>query len=162
MDYPEIYLRCINVILESEGGFVDDPQDFGGKTNFGLSQRSYPDIDIETLTKETAIEIYYKDYWIPMNVQIIPIDELTLHVFDHGVNAGSKIAIRLLQRLIGVSDDGYIGEITLKGIDAYIGDIVGEYIKRRKLFYVTLVQNKPELRKFLKGWLARVESTKFT
>ena len=161
MDYPEIYLRCINVILESEGGYTDDPQDPGGKTNFGLSQRSYPDIDIRELTKETAIEIYYKDYWIPMNVQPIPIDELTLHVFDHGINTGQKIAVRLLQRLVGVSDDGYIGEITLKGIDDYTGNIVDEYIKRRKLFYVTLVQNKPELRKFLKGWLNRIDNTKF-
>ena len=161
MDYPEIYLRCINVILESEGGYTDDPQDPGGKTNFGLSQRSYPDIDIRELTKEAAIEIYYKDYWIPMNVQPIPIDELTLHVFDHGINTGQKIAVRLLQRLVGVSDDGYIGEITLKGIDDYTGNIVDEYIKRRKLFYVTLVQNKPELRKFLKGWLNRIDNTKF-
>ena len=57
MDYKEI----ISKVLEHEGGYVNDPKDLGGETNFGITKRWYPDLDIKNLTKEDAIEIYKKD-----------------------------------------------------------------------------------------------------
>ena len=47
-------------VLEHEGGFVDDPDDKGGMTKYGISKRSYPDVDIENLTKAEAVQIYYE------------------------------------------------------------------------------------------------------
>ena len=53
----------IEVVLEHEGGYVHDPKDLGGETNFGIAKRFYPDVDIKNLTKEQAKQIYKKDYW---------------------------------------------------------------------------------------------------
>lgn len=161
MTYSDIFLKCIPVILKNEGGYVDNRTDTGGETNYGISHHAYPTLDIKNLTIGQAIEIYYNDYWLPMNVEGIKEDELILHLFDSSVNMGVRTAIKLLQRLIGVIDDGYIGDITLKAITEFEGDIVTSFIKRRKLFYITLVQNRPEQRIFLKGWINRVSKTHF-
>jgi lysozyme family protein len=162
MAYPELFLKCINVILKSEGGYSNVTTDSGGETKFGISHKSYPLVDIKNLTIGEAIDIYYNDYWQLMNIGSIQEDELVLNLLDMGINSGIRVAIKILQRLVGVPDDGYIGNITLRAIREFSGDIVEEYKKRRKLFYVTLVQNKPEQRPNIKGWLNRVDNTYFT
>ena len=53
--------EIIDLTLEHEGGYVHDPSDLGGETNFGIAKRFYPDVDIKNLTKEGAKEIYKKD-----------------------------------------------------------------------------------------------------
>lgn len=161
MAYPEMFEKCIDVILQNEGGYVWNKFDPGGETNMGIAKRFYPDVDIKNLTKENAIRIYFADYWLPMNLSLLENENLILHVFDMGVNAGIVMGVRILQRLVKVEDDGILGNITAKAANTFDGDIVDEYIKRRKLFYVTLIQRKPQLRVFIKGWLARIEKTKF-
>jgi lysozyme family protein len=161
MDYPKIFLDCIEVVLRNEGGISDNPNDPGGYTNMGLTQRNYPMEDLKNLTKDKAIAIYYRDYWLPMDVDLLNNPELILQVFDMGVNSGIRMGIKLLQRMVGTIDDGFIGQITVKAVNDFSGDVVDEYKKRRKLFYVTLAQNKPSLRVFLKGWLSRVDWTHF-
>jgi len=126
------------------------------------SHNSYPMEDIKNLTKEKATAIYYRDYWLPMDLELLNNPDLILQIFDMGVNSGMRTSIKILQRLIGTIADGYIGQMTVRAIEDFNGDIVEEYTKRRKLFYVTLAQSKPELRIFLKGWLRRIEKTKFT
>jgi len=54
--------QIINDVLEHEGGYVNDPLDKGGETNFGIAKRWYPDLDIKALTKNDAVNIYYNDY----------------------------------------------------------------------------------------------------
>ena len=161
MDYPEIFLRIIEVILRNEGGYVNHPSDPGGATNMGITKRNYPQEDIKNLTKEKAIFLYYRDYWLPMNLELLNDPNLILHVFDMGVNTGITMGVKLLQRIVGTKDDGQLGPKTAKAVQDYQDDIVEEYKKRRKLFYVTLAQNKPTLRVFLKGWLNRVDTTSF-
>jgi lysozyme family protein len=163
MEYPEIFNRVIEVVLRNEGGdaIVENPSDPGGLTRWGVSQRSYPLLDIRNLTKERAIDIYYQDYWLKGDFELLTNPDLILDLFDMSVNVGLRTAIKLLQRMVGTIDDGYIGQITTNAISSFEDDIVEEYKKRRKLFYVTLAQNKPTLRVFLKGWLARVDGCKF-
>jgi lysozyme family protein len=157
----DLFEKCIEIILRNEGGYVNNPDDPGGETNYGIAKKFYPYLDIKNLTKKQAIEIFHRDYWKPMRLSKIEDENLVLQVFDMGINAGTQVAIRLLQRLVNVSDDGIIGKITLDAIKSYSGNLLEEYIKRRKLFYVTLVQNKPKLRVFIKGWLRRIENTHF-
>jgi len=159
--YPEIFKKCIVVILRNEGGYSNHPLDKGGETNMGITKANYPMEDIKNLTKDKAISLYYRDYWCPMNLELLNDEDLILHVFDMGVNAGPKTAIKLLQRIVGTKDDGVLGPITVGAIASYSGDIEEEYIKRRKLFYITIAQNKPDQKVFLKGWLARIERTRF-
>ena len=127
----------------------------------GITKRNYPNEDIKNLTKEKAIHYYYRDYWMPMDLDLLNDPNLILEVFDMGVNSGIRTAIKILQRIVGTTDDGILGKITASAVQNYGGDIVDGYKKRRKLFYVTLAQNKPNLRVFLKGWLNRVDNCRF-
>ena len=56
--------EIIGITLHHEGGYVHDPKDLGGETNFGIAKRFYPDVDIKNLTEDEAKEIYKKDYWV--------------------------------------------------------------------------------------------------
>ena len=55
--------EIIEVVLHHEGGYVNDPKDPGGETNYGISKRAYPDVDIKNLTEDGAKDIYRRDYW---------------------------------------------------------------------------------------------------
>lgn len=161
MIYSDLFNKCITVLLSLEGGYSKSKSDKGGETNFGISKRSYPDINIKTLTKDRAIEIYFNDFWLPMNVDRLMDDELILHLFVFGVNAGIRTSIKILQKLIGVTVDGVLGSETAKAVSEFNGNIVDEFIKREKLFYVTLVQKDEKQRPNIKGWLNRIEWTHF-
>lgn len=110
--------RCIDIILDEEGGLVDHPKDPGGLTKYGISQRSYPALDIRQLTRADAIAIYQRDYWVRVKGDQLP-SGLDLMVVDMAINAGVPRAIRILQRILGVTDDGIIGPFTLRALTHY-------------------------------------------
>jgi lysozyme family protein len=91
--------EIIEVTLEHEGGYVHDPKDLGGETNFGIAKRFYPDVDIKSLTKEDAKDIYKRDYWDKNKIDDLP-DNLKYIFFDMCVNQGRGTAVRVLQRAI--------------------------------------------------------------
>lgn len=100
-----------------EGGYVNNPADPGGATKYGISQRSYPSIDIASLTLDQARAIYQRDYW-----DACRCDALTPAVagllFDAAVNQGAGWAVRALQSALGVATDGAIGPKTLAAAEA--------------------------------------------
>lgn len=102
LDFDTAFSRLIG----SEGGYVNDPSDPGGETKFGISKRAYPDVNIASLTVETAKELYRRDFWNVLG-DIDPM--LKFQVFDFAVNSGIQTAIRKLQASIGVADDGHWG-----------------------------------------------------
>ena len=144
-------------LMKYEGGYVNDPDDPGGETKYGICKRSYPDINIKTLTIERAKAIYFTDYYIPMNIATIVEDELAWQVFDFGVNAGIGRAVKMLQIMVEAFPDGKLGNKTLQKITDYSSyyplwvDYVGERIK----YYKQLTLKKPKNKKFLKGWALR-------
>lgn len=142
--------RAIVEVLKHEGGYVDHPNDPGGETNYGITKRNYPKLDIKNLTKAEAVAIYKRDYWLSY------LDELpypvAAKVFDMIVNMGIRQAIKLAQRAAGVPDDGVLGAITAK---ALIDTPVEKICEQQEKFYNTLATTKPKLRVFLKGWLKR-------
>jgi len=141
-------------ILASEGGYVNDPDDPGKETKFGISSKAYPDENIKELTIERAKELYYSDYWIRGKVGGLPKELRYLHM-DSCVNHGFSRASKMLQEAIGTVDvDGYIGPKTLEAARA---DHLWRYGYVRLAFYVDLVVSKPVLGKFLKGWAARID-----
>lgn len=81
-------------IVGVEGGYVNDPNDPGGETNFGISKRAYPDEDIRALTLERAKELYRRDYWDRLNCEALPWDRALL-IFDAAVNQGQSYAGKL-------------------------------------------------------------------
>lgn len=111
-----IFIQAVNLILSYEGGYVNHSHDPGGATNYGISQRAYPELDIENLTREGAMKIYLKDYWLKVRADKLPQD-LRLMVFDCAVNQGVSTARKTLQKVLGVKVDGIIGPITLKAAE---------------------------------------------
>jgi len=99
---------AIERVLGHEGRYVNNPADPGGETNWGISKRSYPDLDIKNLTRDAAKKLYFRDFWLPVAAGVGD-EALTFQVLDAAVNHGMGNAVRFLQRSIGVADDGHWG-----------------------------------------------------
>ncbi|MDO5606020.1 MAG: glycosyl hydrolase 108 family protein [Paracoccus sp. (in: a-proteobacteria)] len=110
---PSIFDQAVAFVLREriEGGYVNDPRDPGGETNFGISKRSYPRENIRALTRERAIQIYKRDYWDKPGCDKLP-PKLAVALFDCAINQGAGIAPKLLQNALGVNADGTIGPVT--------------------------------------------------
>ena len=87
----ERFYIFILVILEHEGGLVNDKDDFGGFTNMGITRRRYPDLDIKNLTANQAKQIYYDDFYWPLNLHYVKNDLLALHLFAPATMLGKQI-----------------------------------------------------------------------
>ena len=156
-----LFEKCIEVVLSNEGGYVNDPLDPGGETNFGITKANYPDIDIKKLKKDQAVNIYRMDYWDKMNLEGIENELLVLQVFDMGVNAGIRISIKMIQRLAGAYPDGICGPVTKNLINGSNQLLVELFKCERKKYYSALVRKNLKLNRFLQGWFNRVDNTKF-
>ena len=147
----------ISAVLKHEGGYVNDPDDPGGETKYGISKKAFPDVDIKSLTVEQAIDIYKTKYWKPSKVEMLP-ERLWSTYFDMAVNMGRKRACEILQKAcnhknkVGIKVDGRIGRNTA-------GAAKRLEIKRlqsfRVKYYADLVNRKPKLEKYWYGWYSR-------
>jgi len=110
--------RAMAVVFEVEGGYSnrDISADPGGETNFGISERFYPDLDIKGLTPEQAREIYLNDFWVGPRINRFNWPQCLL-IFDYGVNSGPRRAIRDIQRQLNLRQDGIIGPITARAVN---------------------------------------------
>ncbi len=155
--------RCIAVILKNEGGYVNDPKDPGGETNFGISKKAYPGLDIATLTESKAKEIYRKDYWEKVHADEIRIPSLALQVFDCAVNCGVSVAAKMLQRCVGTHQDGIVGSKTLAAVNFYPrhGELVQKYRIERCFHYMALAGRMKNSYLYINGWGARIRRTNF-
>lgn len=104
-------------ILAHEGGYSNDPKDPGGETNWGISKRSYPTVNIAKLTKEEAIAIYKRDFYDVIKGEKIA-SGVAYQLLDFAVNSGTGTAIRYYQRVLGVADDGIWGPVSQAAADA--------------------------------------------
>ena len=89
--------EIIKSVLEHEGGYVNDPDDAGGETKYGIAKRWYPSVDIKNLTKEQAKKIYHQDYWRRGKCDEVP-PQLRHIYFDMCVNFGRSGAVKVLQQ----------------------------------------------------------------
>jgi lysozyme family protein len=166
-----IFEKAIEVVLAREGGYANDLDDAGGETNFGISKRRYPEVEIKALTREQASALYRRDFWNPAYDHVEPqalatkLLELTLHC-QHGDTRPyyetDMVGIRLVQqalRALGdpvVTIDGRFGPQTLQSVklespQALLAAIRVEQCRH----YLKLVDAAPEQGKFLRGWIRR-------
>ncbi len=108
--------QAFDKLINHEGGYIFNPHDPGGETKFGISKRSYPHLDIHSLTLADAKTIYRRDFWDRAQCDKLHPD-LAFDLFDGAVNSGIGQAIRWLQRAVGVADDGVVGPLTLASIN---------------------------------------------
>src|SRR5579872_6059569 len=142
------FAKALAFVLKDEGGNDDDPADHGGRTSRGITQREYdawrteqglatqdvwdaPQADIES--------IYHEEYWDPY-CDAFPSGPDYLY-FDMAVNAGPYRAAVLLQRALGVTDDGRIGPVTREAVVAADPKkLIADYTAAKRAFYTSLHQ----------------------
>ncbi len=130
--------QCFDKLIAHEGGYSNDAKDPGGETNFGISKRAYPQVDIKNLTRDAAKQIYKRDYWDRAQCDKLP-PTLAYLLFDAAVNSGIGQAIRFLQRALGVADDGVLGPLTLSMVSrADAESICARFIGQRLDFMTRL------------------------
>ena len=153
--------RAIGTVLEHEGGYTFDPADPGGETNFGLSKRQYPNLDLKNLTVDQAKAIYKRDYW---RYGRIRNQDVATKVFDMAVNVGPPTAHRLLQTALNalgqkLAVDGVFGPLTLAATNGVNPDqLLRELRARAAVQYADIVLRNPAEQKFLLGWMRRAVS----
>jgi len=149
------FTRALDLTLRFEGEYSAHPDDPGGETKYGISQRAYPHLDIKNLTKEQAAEIYHRDYWLPARCDELP-EQVAIAHFDCAVNCGVQAAARILQRALNVKDDGDIGPVTLAAVRAADpARLVERMLLERVAYYSDIALRRSQLRTFLAGWLSR-------
>jgi lysozyme family protein len=149
---------AVTKTLRREGGaaITDDPNDKGGLTKYGISQRSYPSVDIRGLSEADAKAIYRRDYWDPVQGDSIMSQGVAEAVFDFAVNAGVKTAIRIAQTVIGVVSDGMMGGVTVRKLNESDGAaFVAAFTLGKIARYAAICRKNPEQKKFLYGWIVR-------
>lgn len=139
-------------LIGHEGGYVNDPRDPGGETNWGISKRAYPGIDIAHMTREDARGIYRKDYWERMMCDQYD-GAIGFQLFDIAVNSGTGTAARLLQRAVGATEDGIIGAQTVGRVRAMPVAKVLMRLNAERIDYLSTLGGWPS---FGKGWARRV------
>ncbi|WP_299653776.1 holin-associated N-acetylmuramidase [uncultured Tateyamaria sp.] len=171
-------------IVGREGGFVNDPDDPGGATNFGVTihtmQRLGLDLDrdgdvdvrdVRRLNRAQAVEIFVTHYFEGPRIAELPAP-LHASVFDMYVNAGGN-AVKILQRLLNsmgheVIVDGALGPQSIGAArDAYNAapdHLVDAYGIARRNYYFRIADNRPASRKYARsraggkgGWIKRAE-----
>lgn len=146
--------QAFEKVIGHEGGYVNNPADPGGETNFGISKRSYPREDIKAMTLDRAKLIYRSDYWNRAGCDVVP-DAMKFHLFDMAVNSGVTTAIKILQRAVGQTDDGLLGPLTLQALQSSdITRLVMRFNAKRLL----LLTEQSAWPAFGKGWVKRVAS----
>ena len=149
------FATAVAAVLKREGGYSNDPRDPGGETNYGISKRAYPDLDIRTLTTEQAIAIYRRDYWDAVRGDEMP-RPVAWCLFDQAVNRGVVAAIKALQRALGAKPDGVLGPATMaviKQADTY--ELVEHLQAEAVLAYAAL----PTFATYGRGWVRRAIGT---
>jgi lysozyme family protein len=142
--YTERFINMMKILLPIEGGKVDNPSDPGGRTNFGIIQKVYdkyrktrelPLNDVFNISQEEVLEIYYRSYYLPLNIDTYITESVGYIIFDFAVNSG----VSRSRKAFATNHSNPI-----------------DMLNFRRDFYIKLVQQRPESKIFLSGWLKRL------
>lgn len=158
--------EMIDRVLQREGGFVDNPADKGGPTNFGITAATLGDSrrlgriatadEVKALTVEEARAILLNRYIIKPGYDGIASEVLRACIVDAAVNHGPMVSTRLLQHVLGVREDGVLGPQTLGTLNLLDGlKTARRFLAERVRFYGRLISGRPSQATFAAGWLNR-------
>lgn len=157
--------QSLRWVLKTEGGFVNDPEDNGGATNRGVTQRVYNrwrrrhNLPIQSVRdiKEIEVEaIYRNNYWDLVAGDDLP-GGLDYCVFDFAVNSGEDRAAQFLQHILGAVPDGAIGPKTLAMVGEHTPRALIDQLCQDRADWLRTLHDFPH---FGKGWISRVDTVK--
>lgn len=149
------FSEALQHVLKHEGGYIDHPNDPGGETNFGITvavarENGYLG-DMRTIPMSVVESIYKRKYWDKVRADEMP-ESVRFALFDYAVNSGPGAAIRALQRVLSVADDGVLGPMTLAAAQAQSAGL-GARLNGYRLKFMTELKIWPT---FSKGWARRI------
>lgn len=156
----------IDLVIYDEGGEVNDPDDLGGHTKFGITKARYPNEDIANLTIERAKYLYYRDFWKRFYCSRL-YTGCDYFFFDMTVQHGK--AVEILQRAVGAQEDNIIGPKTLaKCMEFEPEELLERMASQRAIYYLRVIGGRkanwlqkiiyPNA-KFANGWANRMEKS---
>lgn len=154
LDFDQVFERCMG----HEGGYVNNPKDPGGETNWGVTigtarANGYTG-SMRHMTRDQAKAIYRKAFWERAKCHQYH-SAIGFQLFDMAINHGIGNAIRMLQRAVGVADDGVVGNITLAAINLRSIDDVIVLMNAERLDFYSKLSTLPT---FGRGWIRRTAS----
>lgn len=165
-----LFQEAVGKTLAHEGGFQCSAHDSGNwtggavgcgelvGTNFGISARQFPGLDIKNLTQDQASQIYEKEYWLPVYDQINS-QPLADKLFDLGVLFGPGAVIRFLQLALGIQPDGQFGPATLEAVNsADPGSLLQAFKTTAATHAINQGVADPNKKMFVAGWIRRINS----
>ncbi len=147
--------------LQFEGGFVNNPKDPGGATNLGVTIHTLSQVlghnatvaEVRALTPKTVAPIYRQRYWNAVRGDDLPLG-VDLAVFDFGVHSGPIRGAKGLQRILGLEEDGKVGDVTLKAVRKVDPKTVIETLCAERLHFL---EGLTVFKTFGKGLKSRVQ-----
>lgn len=148
--------QAVTIVLKHEGGFVSHPSDPGGATNYGITvavarENGYTG-DMRHLPLQLAKDIYKRKYWDTIKADDLPAG-VRFAMFDYAVNSGPVAAIKALQRVLGVMDDGLLGPRTIAAASDIDGNRLAAKLNGFRLKFMTDLKVWPT---FGRGWARRI------
>lgn len=164
----EDFQKALAFTLSQEGGYVNSPNDSGGETNKGITQKVYnafrsSNRDVVQSVKDISdvelYDIYRLNYWVIGRCDPMPAP-LSIAHFDFCVNAGCTRAMKIVQALLDIDADGIFGDHTQEALNAItdIGGFTYKYLDARDKYYDRLIQVNPSQAIFKNGWHNRVQN----
>tara|TARA_B100001250_G_C19808426_1_gene794574 strand:- start:2695 stop:3321 length:627 start_codon:yes stop_codon:yes gene_type:complete len=175
-----LYDEAFSHILKVEGGYVNDPLDRGGETNFGITKKvaemhGYTG-PMKLMTENIAKSIYKADYWDIIQLDAIGAlsPAIALEMFDSGVNCGIRWAAKWFQRSMNLLNrnqskfdnlevDGFLGPKSISAFNTFKDKDHKYLLKTMNLLqgmrYISICERDETQEKFFRGWLGRVKLT---
>ena len=165
--------EIIDELIRREGGFVNDPDDRGGATKFGVTESTLSgylgepvDVDdVQRLTVDEARLIYERLYITSPKLDALAsatVPRLLDLLVDSAVQHGPPMPVKWVQRTVGALDDGLIGPLTLDAVQAFRAAMGGDaelfwsVFRQRLEYYGRIIRNDPSQAKFARGLMLRM------
>lgn len=158
--------QIITTVMQSEGGFVDDPADPGGATNYGVTLAMLSKTrkttcsvdDVRNLKSPEARAILTNYFVYDPGFNKIEDDFIRLLLVDSAVNHGPSHPIQWVQKILGLVVDGTFGSSTIAAVNLYpqMGGLAAKFLAARTRFYGRDITNNPSQAKFAAGWTDRI------
>lgn len=158
------YPKALQFVLNAEGLYSDNPDDPGGATMRGITQKEYDAWQdahgmargaVKDISMPAVEAIYDLNYWHVISGDSLPYP-VDFMAFDTAVNLGNVWAARLLWRSVPAEQQDTVTDALVSLVGQAPAHIAERYMQERTQYYQAIAQEHPALQKFLKGWFNRI------